>query len=181
MDEEIEEIEKKWAEARKIAGIAIKHFEGCGLVSYVKFGESWATIGYGCAIPLSEHPKKINQAQADQMFERMLDHKIKQLQSEIPLKVLDALPATALGGIIAFRYNVKDNAWLSPSCNTRKLLIKGDLKGFMAMHQLWCHGEKNQILKGLKRRRRVEGELMQGIPIEHLQAFKFYAHYPEYR
>jgi len=50
-------------------GVAlIHHFEGCHLESYVIPGESWATIGWGHAIPLVQHPRTITLAQADAFF-----------------------------------------------------------------------------------------------------------------
>ncbi len=165
--------ETKWAEARKIAREVIQHFESCHLESYIFPLESWATIGWGCAISLKEHPRKITQAEADQMFEKILDGKIAALRKEIPAAVLDALSALALAGIISFRYNMKDSVWLNPHCNTRLALVKGDMRQFRIWMKKWINGEKGP-LPGLRRRRRVEDDLIGGKSLEAVKKENWY-------
>lgn len=150
--------------ARKTATEVIKNFEGCRLKSYVlKLAdgryENWATIGWGKAIPLSEHPKTITQAEADALLESTVNAKEAALRKEIPAAVLDALTDGEYAGVLSFRYNVKDSSWLSAQCNTRKALVAGDIAKFKRMHLTWNKGS-GVVLAGLKRRRRVENEIM---------------------
>lgn len=167
-------LDEKFAAARPIATEGIKQFEGCHLTSYVFPGESWATIGWGKAIPLSQHPKKITQQEADRLFDETLRGKESALRHEIPQAVLEKLTVGGLAGILMFRYNVKDSAWLDVKCNTRKVLVAGDIKNFWKHHRLWVHGEGGKVLGGLKRRRRVENEIGNDIPISAIKEASWY-------
>jgi len=160
-------------EAREIAKEVIKHFEGCHLKSYVLPGETWATIGWGCAIPLKQHPRFITQEDADKMLDTMLDHKIVCIHKEVAPQILDSLPPKVRAGIYSFRYNVKDSAWLMPTCRTRAALVKGDIKAFALLMLLWDKGEKGP-LPGLKRRRRVENELVGSKSLREIKAKNWY-------
>jgi len=173
-------MEDRWRIARLIATPVIKHFESCHLKSYIFKKETWATIGWGKAIPLSQHPKTITQAEADRLFEETLLVKQRALQKEIPAAVLDKLSVGQLAGILSFRYNVKDSTWLDPRSNTRKELVKGNIKGFIAWHAKWINGEAGP-LNGLKRRRRVERELLNGANLQAITAANWYQGLPEYR
>lgn len=163
----------KWDEAEKIALEVIKHFEGCHLTSYVLKGETWATVGWGCAIPLSKHPMTITQAQADQMLADTVARKMNCLRHEIPETVLNKLYVGELAGIISFRYNMKDQVWLAPACNTRLALVKGNMTAFWLWMQKWVNGEAGP-LPGLKRRRKVEKNLGSGVTLEQIKKANWY-------
>lgn len=165
--------DEKWIQARAIAKEVITHFEGRHLNSYVVKGETWATIGIGCAIPMAQHPKKITDAECDRMFANMLARKEAQLRKEIPSAVLDSLTVGELACALIFRYNTKDSAWLDPNCRTRKYLVAGQFAKFLTMHSLWINGEAGP-LGGLKRRRRVERELAQGKPLADIKKANWY-------
>lgn len=160
-------------EARAIAKSVVRHFEGEKLTSYVLKGESWATISVGVAIPLKQHPKTITQAESDKLFDSAMKRKEAQLRAEIPAAVIDKLTAGQLACALSFRYNVKDSAWLSASCSTRKNLVDGNYERFLTMHALWVNGEAGP-LAGLKRRRRVEREIGQGKPLAEIKAANWY-------
>lgn len=162
-----------WSLIKDIARQVIKHFEGCHLTSYVLKGESWATLGWGEAIPLTQHPKTITQAEADQRFEATLQRKENQLRSEIPPSVLAKMSALQIAGVLSFRYNVKDDVWLNAHCNTRKALVIGNLRQFVYWHAKWINGQAGP-LPGLKRRRRVERELLNNTPLEKIRAENWY-------
>ncbi|MBX9686370.1 MAG: hypothetical protein K2X27_06680 [Candidatus Obscuribacterales bacterium] len=166
-------MEDKWTGARRIGKDVCKHFEGCHLVSYILKGETWATIGWGTAIPLSQHPRKITQAEADQMFDTAFARKEACLRKEIPAAVLDKLSASALGALLSFRYNMKDQVWLSPKCNTRLSLAQGNMTGFWIWHSKWVNGEAGP-LAGLKRRRKVEKDLASGVTLESIKKANWY-------
>lgn len=163
----------KAEEARTIAKALVRHFEGDKLTSYVLKGESWATISVGVAIPLKQHPKTITQAESDKMFDAAMKRKEEQLRKEIPAAVLEKLTVGQLACALSFRYNVKDSAWLSADCSTRKNLVDGNYERFLAMHGLWVNGEAVP-LAGLKRRRRVEREIGQGKPLAEIKAANYY-------
>lgn len=163
----------KFEEARAIAKVIVRHFEGDKLTSYVLPGEGWATISVGVAIPIKQHPKTITQAESDKMYDAAFKRKEAQLRKEIPTTVLDKLTAGQLACVLSFRYNVKDSAWLSANCNTRKNLVDGNFEKFLAMHGLWVSGEAGP-LAGLKRRRRVEREIGQGKPLAEIKAANWY-------
>jgi GH24 family phage-related lysozyme (muramidase) len=166
-------LDEKFALARQIGQEACKHFEARHLESYVLNGEKWATIGWGEAIPLIQHPKKITQKQADARFQAVWMRKEAALRAEIPAAVLEKLTIGQLAGIMCFRYNMKDSAWLNKTCNTRKFLVMGDIPKFIAMHSRWINGEAGP-LQGLKRRRHVERDLMQGKPLTQIVAAGWY-------
>lgn len=166
-------IQERWIEAHNIASVVTKHFEGCHLTSYILPGETWATIGWGKAIPLSQHPKTITQAEADQLFQDTLSAKSQRLRHEIPAVVLAGLSAECLAALLSFRYNMKDQVWLNPKCNTRLALVRGDMKQFWIWHGKWINGEKGP-LPGLKRRRRVENELGNGKTLDQIKKANWY-------
>lgn len=168
--------EEKWTAARIIAKQGVKHFEGCHLTSYILKGETWATLGWGEAIPLAQHPKTITQAEADARFEKVFARKEAQLRSEIPAAVLDKQTVGFLAGLLMFRYNVKDSTWLANKPgegNTRKALIAGDIAKFKRMHLTWVRGASGP-LPGLQRRRKVEGDLMNGITLDTIKKANWY-------
>lgn len=165
--------EATWIEARKIATEVIQHFEGCHLTSYVLKGETWATIGWGEAIPLSQHPKTITQKEADERFQKVLQRKELALRSEIPPTVLDKLTASQLAGLLCWRYNVKDSVWLNPKCNTRLALKMGNMRQFLMWHSKWINGEAGP-LNGLKRRRHVERDLIEGKSLAEIKKAGWY-------
>jgi GH24 family phage-related lysozyme (muramidase) len=166
--------EDKWIEARTIATVCVQHFEGCHLTSYVLPDENWATLGWGEAIPLSQHPKTITQAEADARFHKVLLRKEAALRKEIPAAVLDKLTARQLAGILSFRYNVKDSSWLDAKCNTRKALVRGDVANFWRRHGQWIRGNGNKILGGLQRRRHVENDLGADKSLEDIEKANWY-------
>lgn len=157
-----------WTEARKIATEVIQHFEGCHLTSYILKGETWATIGWGEAIPLAKHPLTITQAEANSRFQAVLKRKEEALRKEIPASVLDKLTASQLAGLLSWRYNVKDSAWLNPKCNTRLALKLGNMRQFVMWHAKWINGEAGP-LNGLKRRRHVERDLIEGKSLDEIK------------
>lgn len=168
-----QEREKRWVEARKIAKPLIQHFESCRLKSYVIKGETWATVGWGNAIPMAQHPLTITRAEADRRFEVALAAKEKQLRKEIPEAVLDKLTVLQLAALLSFRYNMKDSNWLSPLCNTRKSLVAGNWKQFLIWHAKWINGESG-VMAGLKRRRKVERDLMDGKTLDEIKKANWY-------
>lgn len=144
------------------------HFEGCHLTSYVLPGESWATIGWGNAIPLEQHPKTITQAEADKRFRDAMNIRIQKIPSEIGTAVWDRLTHGQKVSYLMFRYNVKDGAWLSSK--TRKALMLGNLKQYRDMAFTWCHDDRGMRLAGLFRRRQCERFLWDGGTIAQLKA-----------
>lgn len=166
-------LDDKFALARPIAKEMVRHFEGESLKSYVLKGETWATISAGVAIPLSQHPKTITQADSDILFDRAFKRKEAQLRKEIPAAVLEKLTVGQLACVMSFRYNVKDSAWLDPDCRTRKYLVAGQFDKFLVMHALWINGEAGP-LPGLKRRRRVEREVGQNKPLSDIKKANWY-------
>lgn len=164
---------QRWEAARVIAVEVIKHFEGCRLTSYVLKGETWATIGWGKAIPMAQHPKTITQAEADKLLAETVLHKQGALMREIPATVLEKLTVGELVCILVFRYNVKDQVWLSPKCTTRQALVRGDMKTFIVKHGTWINGDGGP-LAGLKRRRRVERDLAEGKTLDSVKKANWY-------
>lgn len=165
-------------EARQIGSEITKHFESCHLTSYILKGEKWATIGWGKAIPLHDHPKTITQAEADALFEQTFAHKEECLRHEVPAAVLDKLSAGERAALLSFRYNMKDGVWLHPKCNTRLALVRGDMKQFWMWHGKWINGEAGP-LNGLRRRRRVENEIGHGKPLAEIKKANW--HVEEYK
>ncbi|MBX9568598.1 MAG: hypothetical protein K2X77_06860 [Candidatus Obscuribacterales bacterium] len=169
----------RWSEVRKIAAEVVKHFEGCHLTSYVLEDESWATLGWGEAIPLTQHPKTISQAEADSRFNKVLLRKETQLRNEIPAAVLDQLTVSQLAGLLSWRYNVKDSAWLDVRCNTRKALVRGNMRQFVMWHGKWVHGNGGKKLNGLRRRRHIERDLVEGKTLSDIKKANW--HIPLYK
>lgn len=168
-----QEREQRWVEARKIAKPVIQHFENLRLKSYVIPKETWATVGWGVAIPMSQHPRTITRAEADRMFDEAFARKEKQLRKEIPEAVLDKLTINQLAALLSFRYNMMDSNWLSPLCNTRKSLIAGNWRQFLLLHAKWINGNAGPM-PGLKRRRKVERDLLDNKSLESIKAANWY-------
>ena len=160
--------------AIKIATEVIQHFEGCHLTSYVLKDETWATIGWGKAIPLAQHPKTITQAEADRLLVETVNSKNEQLKKEIPAAVLDKLSDLQYAGVLSFRYNMKDSEWLKPGSNTRKALISGNFQHFISWHGKWINGNGGKPLGGLRRRRHVERDLMENKTLTYIKNANWY-------
>lgn len=148
--------------------VGIGHFEGCHLTSYVLPGEKWATVGWGNAIPIEQHPLTITQSEADKRLRDALNVRIQKIPSEIGTAVWNKLTHGQKVSYLMFRYNCKDGAWLSSK--TRKALMMGDLKLYRNMARTWCHDDRGMRLAGLFRRRECECFLWDGGTIEQLKA-----------
>lgn len=160
--------------AQRLARPLVASFEGCHLVSYVFPNEHWATVGFGRAIPLAHHPLTITQEQADQNLLEDLARKDAQLCKEIPGAVLLSLTDDQYAAILSFRFNVKDSAWLSPNCNTRKALVAGNLTLFRAKLKQWNKGEGSKVLGGLQRRRKCERFVLAGGKMSELPGLHYF-------
>lgn len=138
----------------------IKHFEGCRLTSYVLPNETWATIGWGNAIPMSEHPKTITQKEADDLFLKTVQSRVPVVRSLINDKVESSLTPLQKAAILSFNYNTKPQSFKTSTF--LKLLNSGDIKGASNQLPRWVRGEGNKVLPGLVRRRKCEKFLMDG-------------------
>lgn len=152
--------------AREIAEALIKHFEGCRLDSYVLKNETWATIGWGHAIPLSEHPKRITQAEADGLMALDIDVRVADLQTQLGMEIYNKLNANQLGATLSFKYNCRPSSFATSTF--LKLMKEGKFELAGAELKRWTRGS-GVILKGLVRRRKCEEFVFEGHSIADLK------------
>jgi len=152
----------------------IKHFEGCRLKSYIVPGEEklQATIGWGQAIPLSQHPKTITQKEADDLLLKTVTAKIAAVKLTIVDSVEAKLTPMQKTAIVSFYYNTKPASFKSSTF--LRLLNSGDLPGASKQLPRWVRGEGNKILPGLVRRRKCEKFLMDGGSFQDLEKLRFF-------
>lgn len=152
----------------------IKHFEGCRLNSYIVPGEEklQATIGWGQAIPLSKHPMKITQKEADDMLLNTVNAKISAVRLLIVDSVEAKLTPLQKTAIVSFYYNTKPGSFKSSTF--LRLLNSGDISGASKQLSRWVRGEGNKILPGLVRRRKCEQFLMDGGSFSDLEKKRFF-------
>lgn len=150
---------------RQIAEEICKHFESCHLESYIFPGEEnlQATIGWGTAIPLSQHPKKITQAEADRLLKDGLDRRDIELKKQLGETIYNMLTPGQHGATLSFKYNCKaykfNNSTFLSQLKTKRFQLAGqELKK-------WVYGSGRK-LPGLIRRRRVEEYVYFGASIE---------------
>ncbi|MDX2107099.1 MAG: lysozyme [Candidatus Melainabacteria bacterium] len=157
--------------ARQIAEELIKHFEGCKLNSYVLKNETWATIGWGHAIPMKEHPKKITQAEADALLNSDINVREVDLKKQLGATMYSKLSDNQLGATLSFKYNCR------PSSFAKSTFLKFMKSGKFveAGNELpkWTKGS-GVVLPGLVRRRKCEKFIFEGRTIAALKAKKWF-------
>jgi GH24 family phage-related lysozyme (muramidase) len=158
--------------AEGVALQIIRHFEGCYLTSYIFPGEEHlqATIGWGHRLDLSQHPKTIDQATADELLAKDVGSKIAQVKAKVPAAVFVELTAYQSGAIFSWAFNSK--GW--DTSDTVKTLIKGDLHGFIVAESQWYHGENHKVLAGLVRRRASERHIFERNSVSEVEALHWY-------
>lgn len=152
--------------------LLIKHFEGCSLKSYILPKESWATIGWGIAIPLKDHPKTITQDQADKLFDGVLDAKAKELNKLIKPEILSKLTQNQYDATLSFYYNSKP--YLFKGSTFLKYLNDGRFAEASKQLPRWVYGEGKQKLPGLVRRRLCEKFIFDGGTIDQLKSHNWF-------
>ena len=140
------------ADEIKLAREVIQEFEKCHLTSYVVPRESWATIGWGTAIPMKDHPKKITQDEADHLLENGIASRQKMILTRVPAVVLGKMTPFDKAHLLSWAYNTK--GWETMGAFLK--LCAGDLNEFRRRSLLYVHGEGNVIMAGLVRRRACE-------------------------
>lgn len=153
-----------------IAREVITHFEGCRLKSYIVPGEEkmQATIGWGQAISLKQHPMQITQALADIWLMNGILSRWHALK-EVELKTIWAdLNVFEKAAILSFRYNAVTSLWLTS--NSRKLLLGGDVAAYADSIDEW----DNHDMAGLVRRRAVERHLTQRHSLDEVKKLNWY-------
>lgn len=135
------------------AGLAlIKSFEGCELHEYVD-AVGVPTIGYGHTGP-DVHPGETEtQAQAD----ATLQHDLAEFEQGVNGCVSRNLTSNQFSALVSFAYNVGLGS-LTDSTLLRKVNA-GDFAGAADEFGKWVHGNGNQVLPGLVRRRAAERAL----------------------
>lgn len=136
----------------------IKHFEGCFLESYVLAADKGeqATIGWGEAIPLSKHPMKITQEEADRRLMNLLALKSAWLNKIIPESASSKLTNSQKAALLSFAYNIKVTRFIGS--RSYELLRAGKIKEASVRLKLYNNGG----LSGLVRRRNCEYYLLNG-------------------
>lgn len=149
----------------------IRHFEAsdiCHCDSYIVPGEEHlqATVGWGTAIPLSQHPCKITKLIADRWLERDILSRYTSLCNHVPESVIAKMSLGQRAAFLSWAYNGK--GWYE--CDSFKKLCKGDIQGWLDGAMLWVHGEHGVPLAGLVRRRAAERHLGMRGEIERLES-----------
>jgi GH24 family phage-related lysozyme (muramidase) len=151
----------------EIAIILIKHFEGCRLVAYQFPGEtSWATIGYGHWLPLSQLDTVITQLDADELLETDLTLRDNDLREQLGAVYSSLIPGQ-LGATLSFKFNCLPT--LFDNSTFLMLMRQGALVKAQAEFKRWIYGEGRIALPGLVRRRKCEAFIYGGGTIEELE------------
>jgi lysozyme len=150
----------------------IKEFESCKLQAYVLENETWATIGWGHAIPLAEKNKTISQGEADQLLANDFNFKINDLklqlghQDEFGQTIYEKLNPNQLGATLSFKYNCKPI--LFDNSTFLILLKQSNFQAAGQEFKRWIYGEGHIALPGLVRRRHCEDFVYYGGSIDDL-------------
>lgn len=135
----------------------IKEFE-CGgniakyLTSYIDCVGVW-TIGYGTTGDRVYPGLIISEATAEQWLAEDMQH----FELAVQRLVKVDLNENQFSALVSFAYNCGENALAQSTALKR--LNKGDYTGCVEALQWWNKGSSGEVLPGLTRRRKAEGEL----------------------
>lgn len=146
--------------AIKLAMPDIQYFEAgnkCKLQSYIVAGEEHkqATIAWGRAIPLSMHPMRCTQEQADAWLTQDIAARIHTLRKFVSDTILLRMPPAMLASCISWMYNSIPELLIHSA--SFKALQNGDFQGWLNGMSQWTKGgEPPKTMGGLVRRRAAE-------------------------
>jgi GH24 family phage-related lysozyme (muramidase) len=167
--------------ARPTALELIKHFEGCCLHSYVVsykdthghvIAENQATIGWGHAIPLAQHPISITQEQADKWLLEIVAQREQFLAQHIKPEALSKMSAGQIAASVSFAYNAIPHYFLAS--HFLSLLNESNFEDAGSELLKWVHGDHGVVLPGLVARRRSELFIFNGNQINALRLLNFF-------
>lgn len=137
----------------------IRKFEGCSLIAYKCPAGKW-TISYGLTqypdgSPVKEGDKLTDMAEANRMFDLVLEKFEKQVRMILGDTLLVTLPKEAIDSLVSISYNIGINAFAKSTLLKRIKLNKLDFDGIEAAFMMWVKSN-GKVLKGLQKRRAAE-------------------------
>lgn len=138
-------------------GIDLIHeFESCRLEAYLCPANKW-TIGWGNTYYADGSPVKngdrITQAQADRLFEIIINRKVAQVRKVVPPNLNDE----QFSALVSFVYNIGITKFKSSTLLKRVIADKDD-PDIAYQFSRWIN-KGTSFENGLRRRRKAEAEL----------------------
>ena len=140
----------------------IRKYEGCSLIAYKCPAGKW-TISYGLTqypdgSPVKEGDKLTDMAEANRMFDLVLEKFEKQVRMILGDTLLVTLPPDSIGALVSFSYNCGITAFAKSTLLKR---IRENKLNFDAIEYEFSRWNKSngKVLSGLTKRRKVEFEL----------------------
>ncbi len=155
-----------------VASRIVRQFDGCYLSSYIVKGEEHlqATIGWGHAIPLKDHPLTISKATALQLLLGDLNNRRSPIKAKIPAALFNSLTSNELGATISWAFN--SQGWAGSE--TFENLVDGNKEAFIAATSDWIRDENQSVLPELVRRRATERHLFMRNSFDEVIALNWY-------
>ena len=140
----------------------IRKYEGCSLIAYKCPAGKW-TISYGLTqypdgTPVKEGDKLTDMAEANRMFDLVLEKFEKQVRMILGDTLVVTLPPDSIGALVSFAYNCGTTAFAKSTLLKR---IREDKLNFDTIEYEFSRWNKSngKVLNGLTRRRKSEFEL----------------------
>lgn len=134
----------------------IHEFESCRLEAYLCPANKW-TIGWGNTYYADGSPvkngDKITQAQADRLFEIIINRKVAQVRKVVPPNLNDE----QFSALVSFVYNIGITKFKSSTLLKRVIADKDD-PDIAYQFSRWIN-KGTSFENGLRRRRKAEAEL----------------------
>lgn len=140
----------------------IRKYEGCSLIAYKCPSNKW-TISYGLTqypdgSPVKEGDKLTDMAEANRMFDLVLQKFEKQVRMILGDTLLVTLPPDSIGALVSIAYNIGTAAFAKSTLLKRIKLNKLDFDAIEYEFSRW-NKSNGKVLSGLTKRRKAEFEL----------------------